>query len=256
MHGDQLQRYLQRSTARRVSLTLDDDRREIVSTEPPREGRITLRLHGSFLDAPRQVLRALSRFLRKPEPDLRRRVERLYRRAGLHRVGGGSGSRRIVLRHKGEFFDLKEVFDELNDRFFGGDLRAFVTWGRRTNAARRSRSIHFGSYNWARRVIRVHPDLDREYVPRYFLESILFHEMLHAHLGITESGNGRRSSHTREFQRLERGWPDFERAKDWERAHLHHFLRGDPQPRGRTQRSRAAARRSRPVREAARRGKN
>ena len=59
--------------------------------------------------------------------------------------------------HRGRYFDLKEVFDDLNHRYFDGRLRAFVTWGRRTKAKGRSRSIHFGSYNWTRQVIRITP---------------------------------------------------------------------------------------------------
>jgi hypothetical protein len=256
MQRDQLRRYLQRTTARRVSLILDDDKREIVRTTPLREGWIGLRLHGSFLDASGMILKALVRFLRQPEPRLRRRVEALYRRAGLHRVGGGGGTRRIVLRHEGEFFDLKQIYDELNEKYFGGQLQAFVTWGRRTSAQRRSRSIHFGSYNWARRVIRIHPDLDREYVPQYFIESILYHEMLHARLGITEGRGGRRSSHTAEFRRLEREGPWHQKARDWERAHLHYFLRAEPLSPARSAAPRAPARRRAPDRQAARRAKN
>jgi hypothetical protein len=227
MRGDQLQRYLKKNVTRRVSLTLDDDRRDLVKGGASIDNAIDLTLHGSFLDAPRRVLRALVRFLRRPEPHLRRRVVHLYRQTGLHRVGGPgpSGSRRIVLRHQGRYADLKQVFDDLNERYFGGEIRAFVTWGRRTRAHSRSRSIHFGSYNWDRRVIRIHPDLDRGFVPRYFLESVLYHEMLHVQLGVVDGRGGRRSSHTAEFRRREQAWPGFERAKAWERANLHRFLR-------------------------------
>ena len=225
MRGDQLQRYLKKNVTRRVSLTLDDDRRDVVKTQSAPADGIGLTLHGSFLDAPHRVLRALVRFLRRPEPHLRRRVVRLYRETGLSRVGAPPGSRRIVLRHRGRYFDLKQVFDDLNARHFGGEVHAFVTWGRRTKAVGRARSIHFGSYNWDRRVIRIHPDLDRGFVPRYFLESVLFHEMLHVQLGVFEGKGGRRNSHTAEFRRREQGWPYYERAKSWERAHLHRFLR-------------------------------
>lgn len=231
MRGDQLQRYLKKNVTRRVSLTLDDDRRDVVKTQDARADEIGLTLHGSFLDAPHRVLRALVRFLRRPEPHLRRRVVRLYRETGLSRVGAPSGSRRIVLRHRGRYFDLKQVFDDLNERYFAGEVRAFVTWGRRTKAQGRGRSIHFGSYNWDRRLIRVHPDLDRGIVPRYFLESVLFHEMLHVQLGVIEGKGGRRTTHTAEFRRREQAWPHYERAKAWERAHLHRFLRPLPAAR-------------------------
>ena len=225
MRGDQLQRYLKKNVTRRVSLTLDDDRRDVVKTQPDEADGIGLTLHGSFLDAPHRVLRALVRFLRRPEPHLRRRVVRLFHQSGLSRDGAPTGSRRIVLRHRGRYFDLKQVFDDLNQRHFEGELRAFVTWGRRTKTRNRGRSIHFGSYNWDRRVIRIHPDLDRGFVPRYFLESVLFHEMLHVQFGVVEGKGGRRSTHTAEFRRREQAWPHYERAKAWERANLHRFLR-------------------------------
>lgn len=204
-------------------MTLDDDRQAILTAERQTRDGIAVRLHGSFLDAPHRILDALVRFLRRPEPHLRQRVQRLYRGAGLARVGGGE--RAVVLRHTGHHFDLKVLFDTLNERYFDGKVEAFVTWGRRTNSSRRSRSIHFGSYNWARRVIRIHPDLDRGFVPRYFLESVLYHEMLHAHLGMGEGRGGNRGAHGTEFRRLERAWPGYERAKAWEKAHLHHFLK-------------------------------
>lgn len=228
MRRDQLQRYLQQTVARRVSLVLDDDRRGIVTTGQAGENEIALRLHGSFLDASTTILKALVRFLRRPEPHLRRRVVRLYRQAGLHRVGDGAVGRRIVLRHRGRYFDLKEIFDDLNARHFDGRIKAFVTWGRRTRPGSRSRSIHFGSYNWARQVIRVHPDLDRDFVPRHFVESVLFHEMLHVELGITQGRDGRRCAHTAEFRRREKSWPGYQRALLWEKAHLHRFLRASP----------------------------
>jgi len=224
MRGEQLRRYLQKTVAKRIVLTLDDDRRAILRAKESGEEAIALRLHGSFLDAPARVLRALVRYVRRPEPHLRRRVQRLYRSVGLDRLGGETG-RRVLLRHRGRHFDLKEIFDDLNRRFFDGSVKAFVTWGRRTRASRRNRSIHFGSYNWERRLIRVNPALDRGFVPRYFLESIIFHEMLHAHLGVSAGRDGRRNAHSSLFRHLERSWPGYERARRWEKAHLHRFLR-------------------------------
>jgi len=130
-----------------------------------------------------------------------------------------------------------------------------VSWGRQTNSSRRIRSIHFGSYNWTRNVIRIHPDLDRDYVPRYFIESVLLHEMLHVDLGVSRTSDGRRSSHSREFKRRECDLPNYERAREWERAHLHYFLRGTPRAL-RQRSSRPAARGRRAARSAVRRAAN
>ena len=40
-------------------------------------------------------------------------------------------------------------------------------------------------------LIRIHPVLDRREVPSYFLESVVYHEMLHHHLGGVSDGAGR-----------------------------------------------------------------
>src|SRR5262245_44883460 len=167
MRQQQLQRYLSRTAARRVRLRLTDDRRSILLARQETDA-LGVTLHGMFLDAPARVLKVLARFVQTPQPKLRRKVIRLYRETGLDRAGSASGGPPVTLRHRGEFFDLKEVYDRLNDEYFGGQLQVFITWGRRSAQPGR-RSIHFGSYNWDRRLIRVNPALDRFYVPRYFL---------------------------------------------------------------------------------------
>jgi len=53
-------------------------------------------------------------------------------------------------------------------------------------------------------------------VPRYFIEFVVYHEMLHADMG-TEEHEGRRSIHSREFRKRERLFEDYERAMAWER---------------------------------------
>ena len=92
---------------------------------------------------------------------------------------------------------------------------------------RRRRSIRFGSYSPGPRLIRIHPLLDQDFVPRYFVRYIVFHEMLHAHLGLVESPSGRTLSHTHEFNQIERAYPDFHRAEAWQRnsANLRKLLR-------------------------------
>jgi SprT-like family len=225
MRQSQLQRYLSRSAARRVRVRLTDDRRSLLTAEEAPDNMVGVRLHGMFLDAPSRVLKALARFVQTPEPQLKRQVIRLYRETGLDRTGNAApATRTVTLRHQGVFFDLKELFDRLNEDYFGGKVQVLITWGRRNGRPGR-RSVHFGSYNWDRRLIRVNPSLDRCFVPRYFIEYIIYHEMLHADLGFHRDGQGRRSAHSKEFQGREARFRHYERARDWERRNLRHFLR-------------------------------
>jgi hypothetical protein len=72
--------------------------------------------------------------------------------------------------------------------------------------------------------VRIHPALDRRWVPRYFLAYVMFHEMLHHAMPVTR-GPGRRLLHPPEFREREREFRHHERALAWERAHLHRLLR-------------------------------
>ena len=80
-----------------------------------------------------------------------------------------------------------------------------------------------GSYSVEERLIRIHPALDRRFVPRYFLDWIVYHEMLHQVHDIPVIG-GRRQFHTPEFMAQESNYEHYERARDWERRNLDRIL--------------------------------
>jgi hypothetical protein len=131
-------------------------------------------------------------------------------------------TRRMVLRTRGQVHDLGAIFDRLNRRYFEGKHVARITWGPLRRHAQQ-RSIKVGSYSLEDRLIRVHPALDRELVPGYFLEWIVFHEMLHGKHAIREVG-GRRCFHPPEFSREERLFPGYGRARLWEKANMDRLL--------------------------------
>ena len=62
-------------------------------------------------------------------------------------------------------------------------------------------------------------------VPRYFVEFIVFHEMLHQVWPTTVTENGR-VHHPPAFRARERTFPQYEAALRWEREHLSLLLRG------------------------------
>lgn len=130
--------------------------------------------------------------------------------------------RPMVLRTQGQHYDLSTIFDHLNRRYFGGAHDARISWGPARRSAER-RSIKVGSFSVEDRLIRVHPLLDQEIVPRYFLDWIVFHEMLHGKHAIRKV-EGRRCFHPPEFTEEERQFPDYERARRWEKTHLDRLL--------------------------------
>ncbi|MFO0673550.1 MAG: hypothetical protein U0235_28690 [Polyangiaceae bacterium] len=136
------------------------------------------RVHHMFLDAPRSIQHALVRYVTEADRDasltlgsfIEARADRLARR---------SRNRKLVTR--GKHHDLLAIFAEVNERYFGGtESGAQITWGRRASRPERPRSsIKLGSYDATERLIRIHPVLDRPWVPRYFVAFIVFHELLH-----------------------------------------------------------------------------
>ena len=88
---------------------------------------------------------------------------------------------------------------------------------------RRRKSIRLGVYDHQTREIRVHPALDRPEVPAFFVEFIVFHEMLHQ-LFPSSNGPGRRVHHPRAFRDCERAFPLYEAAITWERENLRALL--------------------------------
>ncbi|HXM73681.1 MAG TPA: hypothetical protein VN904_00275 [Chthoniobacterales bacterium] len=117
--------------------------------------------------------------------------------------------RQLNLRHEGKYFDLRKIFDRLNERHFRGRLRNYkVMWGRRRKHRPRDHFI-FGTIQEEDRVIRINPLLDQPFVPLWFLQYVLYHEMLHSVVPDEIAGRGRRRVHTDEFNRREREFPSY-----------------------------------------------
>jgi hypothetical protein len=133
--------------------------------------------------------------------------------------------RLLPFQHEGRYFDLRAIFVELNERHFAGRLRGYkVMWGRRRRQRPKEYFV-FGTIQEEDRVIRINPSLDQPFVPRWFLKYILYHEMLHSVVPDEPTGRNRRHVHTAEFNRRERQFPGYWRARRWEEENLARFLR-------------------------------
>ncbi len=112
--------------------------------------------------------------------------------------------RQLNLQHEGKYFDLREIFDRLNARYFRGRLRGYkVVWGRRRKNRPKEYFV-FGTIQEEDRVIRINPRLDQPFVPQWFLEYILYHEMLHSVVPDEIDSSGRRRVHTDELYRRDK----------------------------------------------------
>jgi hypothetical protein len=198
-----------------VELTVTNNVSSMVSFKPAdRNSPIQLRLHRMFLWAPPHVVQAMGKWLSRNKCERSAAVIDQFISTHRHLVDA-KPTRPIITRTSGHHFDLSELFDEVNEEEFHDEVDAPITWGKRPPRKKRQYSIRFGSYTPEDHIIRIHPYLDQDWVPRYFVKYVVFHEMLHAHLGIEEKPTGRRSVHPPEFKRLEKAYPDYEIAILW-----------------------------------------
>lgn len=180
------------------------------------DGRLELRISDLLAGAPPPVLEALfflllGKLLGRPIPPgyARRYRQYLSRRdvqRSLHLVRQIRG-RKILLDPRGRHYDLEEIFDQLNARFFHGLLgRPVLGW-----SARAARTT-LGHWDPSHNAIVISNRLDRADVPRLLVEYVVFHEMLHLKYPPQARG-GRRMVHTAEFRAAERAFPRRDEAR-------------------------------------------
>jgi hypothetical protein len=169
-----LERRLAQASHRPVILSVTDNRRNMIS-HSQLGGILQARIHHMFLAAPSVVQEALVRYVVKGERAASLVVSRFIDDNG-YRI---RASRPVLapLSTQGKTHDLLAVFGTLNEKYFGNAVDALITWGKRASAKtnRPRRSIKLGSYSAVERLIRVHPVLDKAWVPRYFVSYIIYH---------------------------------------------------------------------------------
>jgi hypothetical protein len=221
--AESLARDLSRELGLPVRLSVTDNRSTMISFRRA-PAALRLRLHHMFLDAPEPVVRAVTDYAGRGQRRAGRVLDDFIRREqpGSVRIATPTTSGSA----QGQYFHLEEIRDRLNERFFQGGVRAAIGWGR-APGRRRRRSIRLGVYDHQTREIRIHPALDHPEVPRFFVEFIVFHEMLHQ-LFPSSNGPGRRVHHPRAFRDRERAYPLYEAAIAWERENLRALLHRKP----------------------------
>jgi len=180
-----------------------------------REGKIHVSLSDLLEGAPESVVRAIAHILlaklyKKPiDASHNLRYKRFASSAAVIRqtelVRHARGSKRFT-GPEGRYYHLDEVFDTLNTRFFSGLLgRPELTWSE--HIAKRS----LGHYDAAHNTIVVSRVFDRPSSPRYAIEYLLYHEMLHLKHPVRMRGT-RRCVHSREFKAEEARFPQLAEA--------------------------------------------
>ena len=190
----------------------------IKNTIRMREGKLLVRLSDLLEGAPAPVLRAIAHILlakmyRRP---IDREAATRYRKyVSSHHVSRKAHLVRQMRGRKhldsaqGRTYDMEALFEDLNQRFFHGLMaRPQMTWSR--DHARNS----LGHYDPAHNAIVVSRIFDHPRVPRFAVEYIVYHEMLHLKHPVRLRGT-RRCVHSADFQAEEKLFPQLDEVKQF-----------------------------------------
>jgi len=115
--------------------------------------------------------------------------------------------RRVPTVAQGRHYDLLGMFDQLNEKYFGGELqRPHIGWS--TRNWRRQ----FGSFDPGPHQIVLNRRMDQPAIPQFVVEYVLFHEMLHVKHPTRRSGCTL-LSHSPEFRAEEKRFTQFAEAR-------------------------------------------
>ena len=175
-----------------------------------RQGRLLVRLSDLLEGAPEPVLRAIAHILLAKmyrQPIDRGHAARYRKYIGSHEIVRKAHlvrqmrGRKLLRPARGHYYDLDTIFEELNSRFFHGLMvRPRMSWSQT-----RTRRI-LGHYDPAHNAIIISRIFDHPATPRFVLEYIVYHEMLHLKHPVKLRGS-RRCVHSAEFQAEEKLFP-------------------------------------------------
>ena len=210
------------ATSHPVALHVTDNKRVLISQK--REGdRLVVRVHHVFLRAEPPVITAIARYVHRRDSKSGALIDAFLSREGDY-LRRSRARRETTTRPLGSVHDLEAILSEVARAHFSESVSLpRITWGKRSSVKRKRRSIQLGTYEREEALIRIHPALDREWVPPSYVGFIVYHELLH-HLVPPVERAGRLHVHTAEFRKLERRYVDYDESRRFERENLSRLL--------------------------------
>lgn len=210
----------------KLELVINENRSTMLNLLEKKRDRARLSVHKMFLDAPDEVVSAIAHYVRGTRKGKSRYnlILRSYIQEHLSQYDYSHLVDKMQLTHEGEVYNLKSLYDEINEKYFQDQLDLSLTWygakGRRRGRSR----ITFGQYLDGLRLIKIHRMLDDAFFPDYFVMFIVYHEMLHCVIpGEVKGGTFR--FHSRNFREQEKRFEHYQRAIDWEKKNKHRFFK-------------------------------
>jgi len=219
------QEMLRKHCKMRVDLQLTQNRSIMLNVLERKPWYVRLSMHKMFLDAPESVVKAIAGYVKGRRDD--KLVLRTYIQENIERAKRCKRVCPSKLVQKGDVYHLDVLYDLINEKYFEKKLDLDITWyGQRTH---RSRSrVTFGLYQESARLVKIHRMMDAPFFPSYFVEFVVYHEMVHAVVPGQRDERGRFCVHNKEFKARERLFEHYERAVAWEKQNKERIFYGRP----------------------------
>ena len=189
-----------------------------------RKGYGTLRLHVLFSSAPAGVLEDVIRFCFTCQDQAQSKIlrSRILDYVGENRSQAiATAAKPICCAPEGSVYDLEEVLWHVIREYVPERrlkrTRPNIGWSRRPTTELMGKWIE--TPRKEANIIVINRLLDDDRVPSYYIEYIVYHELLHDLFSISRS-HGRWVKHSPEFQARERIYPPYARAREGETREL------------------------------------
>lgn len=211
-----LQQQLQHRVGGNLQIKINDNRSTMLSVKwEPDCTKVSL--HRMFLQAPQNIMQALACYLRGEHRQIAPSIK-AYIEYNLQRLDYSHELDLTKLQTKGRVYHLKQIYDRLNRQYFDGKLKLHITWFDWPQRKKRSR-ITFGLFHDPLKLIKVNRILDNKHFPEYFVEYVIYHEMLHYVCPAYVDERGMKHIHSKEFKEREKEYQYFKEAQKWLKDH-------------------------------------
>lgn len=174
-----------------------------------RKGKRVYQMDVGFLGADDEVLRDLMRCIHQSDSEVKRRVNDFQIHESYKAVlsqlamilGPSEGNA------KGREFDMDEIFETVNNTYFNGSMeRPRLRWSQKETFRK------FGHYSFIKDEVMLSSTLDHPDVPRFTVEFVMYHELLHKKHGLRIVGE-KKFAHTAAFKADEKRFAHYQEAE-------------------------------------------
>jgi hypothetical protein len=129
----------------------------------------------------------------------------------------------LELKTRGARYDLRELFNTINESYFQNSISSSVRWGGYSSLTS-YQTTKTGKDGTRFNLITIAGVYDHPDVPLFAVEAVMYHEMLHIAIP-PYLKNGKHVIHGPEFKRAEKEYGHFLQWREWERTALRNLAR-------------------------------